>query len=150
MFFLTTPSQAANKSTDIAEIDVAKIRAVNEAYASAWLKNDRTAVLRIFSNDAVLIPQGNGPVQGIDAIEKFWWPVDGPRTTIKTFTITTEEIGGQGKLGYVRGTFRFTFSYEEKGKTRDQTNVGNYLMIMKRQPNGNWLISHRMWGDLTR
>jgi ketosteroid isomerase-like protein len=123
---------------------------VNEAYATNWLKNDPTAVMSILTKDAVLIPQGNRPIEGIEAIKKFWWPADGSRTTIKTFTITTEEVGGAGGVAYVRGTFKFSFSYEEKLKTSDLTNAGNYLMILKRQLDGSWLISHRMWGDLRR
>ena len=138
------------ESGKLSATDVAKIRAVNEAYAAAWLHNDPQAVLNIFSNDAVLIPQGNRPVEGIEAIKKFWWPADGPRTIIKSFTITTDEIGGEGNWGYVRGTFQFSFSYEEKGKMTELTNTGNYMMIMKRQADGSWRISHRMWGDLPR
>ena len=135
---------------NLSAADVAKIRAVNEAYVAGWLRNEPQAVLDTFSGDAVLIPQGGRPVEGIAAIKKFWWPADGPRTTIKTFTITTDETGGEGDIGYVRGTFQFSFSYEEGGQTRELTNKGNYLMIMKRQPDGAWRISHRMWGDLPR
>jgi uncharacterized protein (TIGR02246 family) len=141
---------AQGRSEKLSEADLAKIRAVNEAYAAAWLKNDAEAVLNTLAETAVLIPQGNRPVEGIEAIKKFWWPADGPRTTIKSFTISTDEVGGAGDIAYVRGTFQFSFSYEEKGKTTELTNAGNYLMLMKRQPDGSWRISHRMWGDLPR
>lgn len=141
---------AKSNSRGLSADDVAKIRAVNEAYAAAWLKNDPEAVMSTLSNDAVLIPQGNRPVVGIESIKKFWWPADGSRTTIKTFSITTDEIGGDGDVGFVRGTFQFSFSYEDKGKINDLTNAGNYMMILKRQSDGNWRISRRMWGDLPR
>jgi uncharacterized protein (TIGR02246 family) len=150
LLLLTGSLWAAGKSRGLSAKDVAKIRAVNEAYAAAWLRNDPTAVLNTLSNDAVLIPQGNRPVEGIAAIKKFWWPADGSRTTIKSFNITTDEIDGAGDVGYVRGTFQFSFSYEDKGKISDLTNAGNYMMIMKRQPDGTWRISRRMWGDLPR
>src|SRR5829696_2202963 len=122
----------------LAAADVAKIRAVNEAYAAGWLRNDPRAVLNLFADDAVLIPQGNRPVEGVEAIKQFWWPAGGPRTTIKSFTITTDEIGGEAKIGYVRGTFQFSFSYEDKGQTSQLTNAGNYMMIMRRQADGSW------------
>jgi uncharacterized protein (TIGR02246 family) len=138
------------ESEKLSATDVAKIRAVNEAYAAAWLRNDPQTVLNNFASDAVLKPQGNRPVEGIEAIKIFWWPAEGSRTTIKSFTITTDEIGGEGNIGYVRGTFQFSFSYEEKGKTTELTNKGNYMMIMRRQSDGAWRISHRMWGDLPR
>jgi ketosteroid isomerase-like protein len=148
LFLFTAPFRAEAGSGGLSVKDMAKIRAVNEAYATAWLKNDPDAVLNTPSNDAVLIPQGNRPVVGIEAIKKFWWPADGPRTTIKSFAITTDEIGGDGDVVYVRGSFQFSFSYEDKGRTSDLTNSGNYLMIMERQSDVTWRISHRMWGDL--
>src|SRR5215208_2864925 len=46
----------------LSDSDAAKVRAVNEAYAAAWLKNDPEAVLNTLSKDAVLIPQGNRPI----------------------------------------------------------------------------------------
>ena len=144
------PFGALHDVSGLPENEIAKIRTVNEAYASAWLKNDQEAVLRNFSQDAVLIPQGHRPVRGMDAIKKFWWPPDGPRTVIRSFTITTDEIDGDNCVAYVRGTFEFSFSFEDKGRTTNLANAGNYMMIMKRQPDGNWLISHRMWGDLPR
>jgi len=38
--------------------------------------------------------------------------------------------------------------YEAGSNKLEHTNNGNYLMIMKRQADGAWRISHRMWGDL--
>ena len=138
------------ESRKLSAADEAKVRAVSDAYAAAWLRNDPEAVLKLFTDDAVLIPQGSRPVEGIGAIRDFWWPAGGGRTTIKSFDITTDEVGGEGEVAFVRGTYRFSFSYEDKGKTTELTNTGNYMMIMRRQPDGSWRISHRMWGDLPR
>ena len=138
------------ESRKLSAADVAKVRAVSEAYAAAWLRNDPQAVLKIFSDDAVLIPQGGRPVEGIEAIKNFWWPAGGPLTTIKSFSVTTDEVGGEGEVAYVRGTYQFSFSYEDKGKTTELTNTGNYMMILRRQPDGSWRVTHRMWGDLPR
>ena len=128
--------------------DEARIRAVNEAYAAAWRSNDPSAVRATFWPDAVLIPQGSKPIRGLDAINRFWWPASGPRTTVTGFTITTDEVGGSGSLGFVRGSFQLDFSYEDRGKNVTRRNRGNYLMIMSRRPPGEWRISHRMWSDL--
>lgn len=136
---------AAKLSVD----DAAKIKAVNEAYVSAWLKNDSTAVTKLFTPDAVLIPQGMRAIEGMQAIKQFWWP-SGGKTTVTAFTITTDEIDGESELAYVRGTFKLSFTYEDGSNKLERTNNGNYLMIMKRQADGAWLISHRMWSDLPR
>ncbi len=138
-----TQSHVGRLSAD----DAAKIKAMNEAYVSAWLKNDSTAVIKTFAPNAVLIPQGTRAIEGMKAIKQFWWP-SGGKTTVTDFTITTKEIGGEDEVAYVRGTFKWSFIYEDGSNKLERTNNGNYLMIMKRQTDGAWRISHRMWGDL--
>ncbi|MCI0691456.1 DUF4440 domain-containing protein [candidate division KSB1 bacterium] len=138
-----TQTHAGRLSAD----DTVKIKAVNEAYVSAWLKNDSTAVIKTLAPNAVLIPQGSRAIEGMKAIKQFWWP-SGGKTTVTAFTITTEEIGGEDELAYVRGAFTLSFIYEDANNKLERTNNGNYLMIVKRQADGAWRISHRVWGDL--
>ena len=129
--------------------DVAKVRAVNDAYVSAWRKNDATAVLATFWPDAVLIPQGRATISGLDAIRRFWWP-PGPPTTVTGFTHTTDEVDGSGSFAFARGSFVLDFEWEADGKRNRQRNRGNYLMVFRRGPTGEWRISRRMWSDLPR
>ena len=134
----------------LAAKDEARIRAVNEAYAAGWRANDADSVRATFWPDAVLIPQGSEPIRGMDAINRFWWPADGPATTVTAFTVTTDEVGGSGATAFARGSFRLDFSYEDKGKKVERTNRGNYLNLFSRDSKGEWRISHRMWADLPR
>ena len=134
----------------LAAKDEARIRAVNEAYAAGWRANDADSVRATFWPDAVLIPQGSEPIRGMDAINRFWWPADGPATTVTAFTVTTDEVGGSGATAFARGSFRLDFSYEDKGKKVERTNRGNYLNLFSRDSRGTWRISHRMWADLPR
>lgn len=127
--------------------DEAKVRAINERYATAWRKNEAALVRATFWPDAVLIPQGSAPIEGLDAINRFWWPADGPRTIVTGFTITTDEVGGAGAIAFTRGTFQLDFTYDDKGKTVARRNRGNYMMIFTRNRAGEWRISHRMWSD---
>jgi uncharacterized protein (TIGR02246 family) len=130
--------------------DEAKIRAINEAYAAAWRRNDAAAVRATLWPDAVLVPQGNPPVRGLEAIDRFWWPKGGPATTVTGFTVTVDEVGGSGNFGFARGSFVLDFSWEDRGKAVSRRNRGNYLMLFRRGAAGEWRISHRMWGDLPR
>ncbi|HLJ48198.1 MAG TPA: DUF4440 domain-containing protein [Bryobacteraceae bacterium] len=123
------------------------VRKVNAAYVGGWLKNDPNAVLETLWPDAVLIPWGNRPIQGVRAIRLFWWPAGGPRTTVTSFTFTTDEIGGSDRTAYARGTYEFDFKYETNGRTSARHNAGNYLNLFRRDAAGKWRISHRMWGD---
>jgi uncharacterized protein (TIGR02246 family) len=137
-------------SSGLPPSDEARVREVNEAYARAWRKNDPDAVRSTLRPDAVLIPQGNAPVRGMEAISRFWWPAEGPAATVTGFTITTDEVGGSGSTAFARGSFRLDFSYEDGGKTVSRTNRGNYLNLFSRDARGEWRISHRMWSDLPR
>lgn len=144
---LTSLVHAQVQATGLSAGDAARIKAVNEAYGSAWLANDSAAVMQTLTPDAVLIPPGAHAIQGSHAIKKFWWP-GVSKTTVTAFTMTMAEIGGEKNVAIVRGTFRLSFVYQTGGNKLERTNDGNYLMILKRQADNTWRISHRMWGDL--
>jgi ketosteroid isomerase-like protein len=130
--------------------EVRKIRAINEAYVQSWLKDDRQGVLNTFTPDAVIIPSGNAPIVGFEAMKRFWWPDDGSRTTIKTYTNTIDEISGSGGLAYVRGTSYLVFSYEKSGEKAEYETKGVFLMILQKQADAQWRITRRIWTDLRR
>lgn len=136
------------KQRESSSDDVAKIKALCESYRTAWLANDPKAVLNTFREDAVLLPHhGDKPVRGIAAIRNFWWPANSVPATVTSFTSTMDEVQSSGDIGYVWGSFSLSFSYEEEGRKKTASNAGTYLMIMRRQSNGEWLITHRMWDD---
>src|SRR5260370_42342679 len=75
--------------------DVKAIKATIEAYRTSWLQGDAKGVLNTFAEDAVLLPHhGDPPVQGLRAIQDYWFGVGGPPTTITGLKITVEQIGG--------------------------------------------------------
>ena len=73
--------------------DDVKVRAVEAAYAAAWVKNDPAAVLATLWPDAVLMPPGRAPVRGLEEIRRFWWPPGGPRTTVTVFDSLAAALG---------------------------------------------------------
>jgi uncharacterized protein (TIGR02246 family) len=128
--------------------EFADLRSVNEAYRAAWLEGDSAAVLRLFTSSAVLLPHhGDPPVVGIEAIRHFWWPEDAPLTTVTRLDITTDGAQIDGQIGTLWGRFSLAFSYRDGGQTRSVHNGGTYLMVLKRQSDQQWRITHRMWGD---
>jgi uncharacterized protein (TIGR02246 family) len=128
--------------------DVAGIRADLQRYRSGWLTNDADAVRKSFTKDAVLMPHhGLAPVVGMAAINDFWWPASATRTTITKFEQTIDEIGGDGKLAYVRGRSEVAWRVEDQGKIQHWHNSGNFMTILKKQADGGWRISHLIWDD---
>jgi uncharacterized protein (TIGR02246 family) len=130
--------------------DEVKVRAVDAAYAGAWLKNEPAAVLATLWPDAVLVPPGRAPVVGVEEIRKFWWPAGGPKTTVTTFESAITQVGGGGSTAWALGTYQFDFWWEVDGKRTERRNRGNALMVFRKSTDGEWRISYRMWSDLPR
>jgi uncharacterized protein (TIGR02246 family) len=117
---------------------------VYDQYVAAWLAGDADAVMRLLSDDAVLIPHhGLAPVVGASAIRKWWWPPDSPPMTINVFTVTYDQVGGSGQMAFVRGTQKLEWTTG----TKRSRNRGNHLTLFRKEPDGRWLITHQMWGD---
>lgn len=124
--------------------NLAAIQQAHFAYRDGWRANDSAAVMASLTPDAVLIPHhGHPEVAGAGAIQEFWWPPDSPPATVTAFDTSVDEIGGSGDVGYLRGTFSLSFDFD--GQT--YTSAGNFLEITRKQEDGDWLISHRIWND---
>lgn len=137
---------AAARDDRLAPADVAAIRAADSAYVAAWLRDDTVAVLATLASDAVLMPAGQHPLATRAAIEAFWWPRDGSRTTLLAFVRAIDEIGGSGNVAYLRGSDSIAFRYE-KGVQRSTQSVRTMsLALLAREPDGRWRIKRMMWG----
>ncbi|HYC31869.1 MAG TPA: nuclear transport factor 2 family protein [Gemmatimonadales bacterium] len=124
------------------------LRAVVRDYRDGWLRGDSAAVLELFAPDAVLLPHhGDPPVAGIDAIRRFWWPASAPPTRVTALEQTTDGVQVDGRTGVVWGRFELAFTWDEDGVTKSRRNGGTYLMVLRRETDGRWLITHRMWDD---
>lgn len=124
--------------------DVNAMRRVAKSYAEAWLTNDADTVMATFVDEPVLSPSGLPYIEGQEAARKFWFPSDAPPTTVTEFVMSEIEYAASGELGYVRGTFRLAFKYDEK----QYENQGKYLTLLRKGPEGKWLITHHIWDDL--
>ena len=114
--------------------DLDELRAVNDAYRTAWLAGDSAGVLRLFAPDAVLLPHhGDPPVVGLEDIRRFWWPAGSPPATITAMDITTDGAHANGDAGTLWGRFTLAFTYQDAGQERSLRNSGTYLMVLRRQ-----------------
>jgi uncharacterized protein (TIGR02246 family) len=118
------------------------------AYRDAWLSNAPEKVMATLTRDAVLLPSGMEPISGAAAIRAFWWPADGPATTITAMEQTIDEITGEGDLAIVRGHGSLTFTMRQDGRETTRTQRSTFLNVVRRQADGSWKITHRMWSDL--
>jgi len=122
--------------------------AVTQAYRDAWLANDSERVMATLTRDAVLLPSGLEPIAGEAAIRKFWWPGGGLATTVTAMEQTVDDVSGSCGVAIVRGHGSLTFRIRQDGKEELRTQRSTFLNFVRRQPDGSWRITHRMWSDL--
>jgi len=147
VFLLATPLMGIAENTLSLE-DVAKIRIVHKKYEEAWLKGDADAVRALFTDDSVLLPPHAGkPWIGLKGLNDFWFPPNAPPTKITKLVVTLQSIGGDGQLAYTGGTDEVAWTTTQAGKTTSASHTGTFLNVLKKQPNGDWRISHHMWDD---
>jgi uncharacterized protein (TIGR02246 family) len=124
--------------------DEAALRALDQAYATAWINGDADGVMALFTEDATLVPHhGVAPVKGQDAIRKNWFDPDYAPTVVPESVRQPAEIFISGDIGVVRGRARLVWEYEG---TRTTIPEGNYVMIAIRHDQG-WRIRMLTWND---
>jgi uncharacterized protein (TIGR02246 family) len=130
------------------ESDRAAIEAVLEHFRSGWLAGNADAVRSTFTSDAVLMPHhGLAPVVGMAAMNEFWWPAGTAKTTITRFVQKLDEIGGSGNIAYLRGRSEVAWTVEDQKTVEKWQTGGNFMAVLRKQPDGKWRMSHLIWDD---
>ena len=128
--------------TALTEADVDAIRTLSQAYGQAWVADDTTAVLDLFSPDAVLIPHlGNPHVEGRDAIRDHFYPVGQAPVEVISMDRISAGVSGMGDLAWDRGTYETVMVFD--GDTL--RNSGNYVAVARRQASGRWAWEAYTW-----
>ena len=133
-FSVLAPSQRSSSVEDgIARIRLDWARNLHEKHLDQ--------LVALYAPDAVFLSSDVGRVSGREAIRELCRNVMATFTSDITFhSIKTEN---SGNLAYDSGEFSETLlKLDDGNKTEDH---GNYLMVFKRQPDGNWLITQQMW-----
>lgn len=124
--------------------DRAALRALDQAYATAWMNGDADGVIALFTEDATLVPHhGDAPVKGQDAIRSNWFSPDYSPTVVPESLRDSAEIFVSGDIGVVRGRARLVWEYEG---TRTTIPESNYVLIAVRQDQ-EWRIRMLTWND---
>ncbi|WP_421762607.1 YybH family protein [Ekhidna sp.] len=121
---------------------------IRKDYVAAWLDNDRQKILSLFNEKATIVPSGLFPMQGIEQIEKYWFPDNGSTTTIHTYAVELIDLQGTDSMAYSleKGTLNFTFTFNEFTMTKESTS--HATTIYQKNKEGNWEITSRMWTSL--
>jgi uncharacterized protein (TIGR02246 family) len=148
-----TLSQGAHATSPPVGADALQARrapaiAATLRYRNAWRANDPAQVMATLTRDAVLLPSGLEPIVGEKAIRRFWWPGDGPSTTVIAMEQFVDDVSVDGGVAIVRGHGSVHFILTQAGKKESRAVRHSFLNVVRRQADGSWLIAQRMWSDL--
>jgi uncharacterized protein (TIGR02246 family) len=130
-----TPSAADIARAHTAEAQKA-INAGNAFYISYWQKGLAHSFALLYTEDASSINGDGTATRGRVAIEAARVALM-QQTHLETGEIVTEDLVVDGDLAYEMGRYSFVLKAPGQSPT---TQVGRYLTIWQRQPDGKWLI----------
>ncbi len=134
----TACQPAAQEAGPLSDADVSAIRGVVDALREADLAGDWEAVVALYAEDAVFM-MPDQPEFGRAA----WRAgLDEAQMTFHELTFEVAEIDGRADLAFLRGTFSATLSVAE---AEPMETVGKIVWILKKQPDGSWLIALQIW-----
>jgi uncharacterized protein (TIGR02246 family) len=117
--------------------DLQAIEQVAANWRAGWLAGDVDALLALYADDPVLLPQGQPAVTGRDAIRSLYEAV--LREVHFTSESILNEVDASGDLGYFWSTYRLTAT--PKGGGDSTTSAGKSIFIVRRQRDGAWKIA---------
>lgn len=128
-------SPQAGGAPALAAADIAAIRATDSVFVSAANAGNAAGVAATYLPDAHLLPPNAPPVEGREAIQKFWGGfLDAYRIS---FAVSADEIEGRGDLAYARGHYTLDATPKAEGPPPFREE-GKFVEVLRRQSDGTW------------
>ena len=117
--------------------DIRAIKQLAADWRSGWLAGDADALLSLYADKPILMPQGQPAIVGKDAIRSIYQAV------LKEVVIKSKgalmEVQASGDWGYFWSNYTLTATPKAGGKPI--RSKGKSVFIVKREPHGAWKIT---------
>ena len=124
--------------TDRVEDVLPVIEEANIELEAAYLEGDAVRLAALFTEDALVMPNGGQNIPGREAVEHLFGRIFTVNAVIR-YQLVVEELEVFGNTLYERGIF----DYQAVGARQDTTaDQGRYIMLRQKNSDGAWLI-HR-------
>ena len=120
--------------------DIDTIKQLIAAWHAGWLASDTEALLDLYMEDAVLLPQNRPVVVGKDAIRALYESFFAQFTVKGDGRLIEAEVAGD--WGYFWITYRLQATPKAGGEAIEDQ--GKSIFILKRQHDGAWKITRLM------
>ncbi len=95
-------------------------------YERAWRGRDAAALAALFAEDGLVLSNRSQPVRGREAIQRHYERAGGP-LVLRALAYATADT-----VGYIIGAF---------ATQPDGSDVGKFVLALRRRPGGPWLIA---------
>lgn len=126
------------------ETDIAAITALTSSYDAAATAGDTETLSALYAEDAVQMPPGEPPLVGKAAIRQRMDAFNAEYTD--AVDSRAERVRVSGDLATYRGSYTESVSPKDGGDPR--LLEGNWMLVLQREPSGQWLIVEEMWTNL--
>lgn len=137
---------AASDRYAVSETESGKVRAIIEAqnarYMAAFKEKDAAAIAALHSEDVTVMAPGRQVVRGRKATEQLLF--EDFQAGADEICFKTLEVSVNSDTAYEVGLYTVTVRSESKETIADG---GHYVVIWKRQPDGNWLMHADIWNN---
>ena len=123
--------------------DVVAIRKLFAANAAALTAGDLAALAGMYEEDAIELPPNSPALNGWEAIRSTL--ENGLKGIKVAATIEVVEVSSANSWAFARGTYRTVTTPEGGGPAT--VAIGNWLDILRRQPDGSWKIARSTWSS---
>jgi tetratricopeptide (TPR) repeat protein len=115
----------------------ARIEQANERFEEAFKSLDAAGMAGLYTATGQLLPPGSGPIEGAEAIERFWQGIFD--SGLNRADLETVEVfaGADGETATEVGRYRLAAGAQE-------IDVGKYVVVWLRTPEG-WKIHRDIW-----
>jgi ketosteroid isomerase-like protein len=110
----------------------AELDRVLRDYESAWRAGDHVRLSMLFVDDGFILPSGNPPVRGRANIAAHYQGKAGGALQLRALAYESAD-----SLGYIIGAYGY-------GPTAPVPDMGKFVLTLRRDPGGRWLITADM------
>ena len=125
--------------------DDCAIRKVFESWYRAMETGDVTGLISLVTRDVIVKPPGSTPIEGEEALKQALSAFLQTHTEAGDYEI--EEVGISGRLAFARISESATIQPKSGAETVGV--CGMHLTILRREPDGQWLIARNVSSRVT-
>ena len=144
LLLLSLSTACQSRVTDTRAADEATIRQLDDEWSKSVATRDAERVISYYADDAVVMPPNIPTLAGKDAIRTLWRSMLESPLFSGGWKATKVEVAQSGDLAYLSGNYEFK---EQDPAGNPITDKGKYLVVWKKQADGNWKCVANMFNS---